>query len=147
MYKIGFIKLSDSEDLPTPKRMSEAASGFDIFAAVPESTVIQPGERALIPTGFALEMPEGIEAQIRPRSGLAMKHGITLLNTPGTIDSDYRGEIKIIMINFGDQPFTINRGDRVAQMVFLELPKVVLLEKEEISTTQRGQGGFGHTGI
>lgn len=146
MYQIKVKKLEGYEDLSIPHRMSELASGFDIYAGVTEQKVIKKGERALIPTGFTLEMPEGIEAQIRPRSGLAIKNGVTMLNTPGTIDADYRGHVQVILINLGDDDFIINRGDRIAQLVFMELPKVMLEEVEEVSSTSRGEGGFGHTG-
>ncbi|MNN22800.1 Deoxyuridine 5'-triphosphate nucleotidohydrolase [compost metagenome] len=107
---------------------------------------MEPGARGLIPTGFAIAMPAGLEAQIRPRSGLAFKHGITCLNTPGTIDADYRGEIKVLLINLGDEPFTITRNERIAQMVFQEVPEVELEQVEKLSDTVRGSGGFGHTG-
>lgn len=126
--------------------MSDYASGFDIHAGVGESITLLPGERVLISTGFALEMPKGIEAQIRPRSGLALKHGITLLNTPGTIDADYRGEVKVILINLGQENFLINRGDRIAQLVFIEVPEIHLEQVKDINQTERGTGGFGHTG-
>lgn len=139
-------KLPGNEDLPLPRKMSEQASGYDLFAAVERETVLAPGERALIPTGIALAMPDGLEAQIRPRSGLAYKHGITCLNTPGTIDADYRGEIKVLLINLGQEPFAIARGERIAQMVFQTVPAVTLAEVEELSETARGAGGFGHTG-
>jgi dUTP pyrophosphatase len=126
--------------------MSEWAAGFDLHAAVTEPIVLAPGQRALIPTGFAMAMPKELEAQIRPRSGLAFKHGITCLNTPGTIDADYRGEVKVLLINLGQEPFTIERGERVAQMVFQRVPQVILEEVQELSDTARGEGGFGHTG-
>jgi len=126
--------------------MSEWAAGFDLHAAVPEPVVLAPGERALIPSGFAMAMPRELEAQIRPRSGLAYKHGITCLNSPGTIDADYRGEVKVLLINLGQEPFTIVRGERIAQMVFQRVPQVSLEEVEELSDTSRGEGGFGHTG-
>jgi len=126
--------------------MSEWAAGFDLHAAVSESVVLAPGERALIPSGFAMAMPRELEAQIRPRSGLAYKHGITCLNSPGTIDADYRGEVKVLLINLGQEAFTIERGERIAQMVFQRVPQVSLEEVEELSDTSRGEGGFGHTG-
>jgi dUTP pyrophosphatase len=126
--------------------MSEWAAGFDLHAAVAEPVVLAPGERALIPTGFAMAMPRELEAQVRPRSGLAFKHGITCLNTPGTIDADYRGEVKVLLINLGQQPFTIERGERVAQIVFQRVPQVSLEEVSELPETDRGEGGFGHTG-
>lgn len=126
--------------------MSEWAAGFDLHAAVAEPVTLAPGERALIPTGFAMAMPRELEAQIRPRSGLAYKHGITCLNSPGTIDADYRGEVKVLLINHGREPFTIRRGERIAQMVFQVVPQVRIEEVAELSATVRGEGGFGHTG-
>ena len=136
-----------AEDIPIPRKMSEWASGFDLHAAVKEPVTLQPGERVLIPTGFCLSMPPGLEAQIRPRSGLALKHGITVLNSPGTVDADYRGEIGVILINYGQEPFVIHRKERIAQMVFQEVPEVMLELADELSETQRGNGGFGHTGV
>ncbi|WP_420799982.1 dUTP diphosphatase [Paenibacillus urinalis] len=135
-----------TEDIPLPMQMSELAAGFDLYAAVDAETVLKPGERALIPTGFAMAIPAGYEAQIRPRSGLAFKHGITCLNTPGTIDADYRGEVKVLLINLGNEPFVIARGERVAQMVIQAVPQVIIAEVSELSETVRGAGGFGHTG-
>lgn len=126
--------------------MSELASGFDLYAAVQENLVLEPGKRCLVPTGFAIAMPAGLEAQIRPRSGLALKHGITCLNTPGTIDADYRGEIKVLLINLGEESFTITRNERIAQMVFQVVPEVELKQVDQLSETVRGAGGFGHTG-
>lgn len=126
--------------------MSEWAAGFDLHAAVAEPVTLAPGERALIPTGFAMAMPRELEAQIRPRSGLAYKHGITCLNSPATIDADYRGEVKVLLINHGREPFTIRRGERIAQMVFQVVPQVRIEEVAELSETVRGEGGFGHTG-
>lgn len=142
-----FIKrLPGNEDIALPQKMSELASGFDLYAAVSEPVDLGPGERALIPTGFALAMPAGLEAQIRPRSGLAFKHGITSLNTPGTIDADYRGEVRVLLINHGKETFTINRNERIAQMVFQTVPLITLTEVSELDETERGAGGFGHTG-
>jgi dUTP pyrophosphatase len=138
--------MSGNEDIPLPLKMSEAASGFDVCAAVKEPVTLEPGQRMLIPTGFALAMPNELEAQIRPRSGLAYKHGITSLNSPGTIDADYRGEVKVLLINHGQEPFVIQRGERIAQMVFQEIPTIVLQEVSSLSETVRGAGGFGHTG-
>jgi len=127
--------------------MSEWAAGFDLHAAVAEPVTLAPGMRALIPAGFAMAMPPELEAQIRPRSGLAYKHGITCLNTPGTIDADYRGEVKVLLVNLGEEPFTIARGERIAQMVFQTVPQVALEETgDELPDTSRGAGGFGHTG-
>ncbi|WP_090713517.1 dUTP diphosphatase [Paenibacillus typhae] len=145
-YHVQINKLPGNEDVQLPRKMSEQASGFDLHASVAEPVVLAPGERALIPTGIALAMPDGLEAQIRPRSGLAFKHGITCLNTPGTIDADYRGEIKVLLINLGQEPFAIARNERIAQMVFQAVPAVTLVEVEELSETVRGAGGFGHTG-
>jgi len=146
LYEVRIKRLPGGEGLPLPRRMSEWAAGFDVHAAVDEPVTLQPGERRLIPTGFAIAMPRELEAQIRPRSGLALKHGVTCLNTPGTIDADYRGEVKVLLINLGSEPFTISRGDRIAQMVFQEVPPVRLVEAEELDDTGRGAGGFGHTG-
>ncbi|MBW4083298.1 dUTP diphosphatase [Paenibacillus sp. S150] len=145
-YYVQINRLPGTEDVELPRKMSEQASGYDLYAAVGEAVVLAPGERALIPTGIALAMPDGLEAQIRPRSGLALKHGITCLNTPGTIDADYRGEIKVLLINLGQEPFAIARNERIAQMVFQAVPSVTLAEVEELSETRRGAGGFGHTG-
>jgi len=145
-YNVEILKLSGNEDIPLPVRMSAAAAGFDLHAAVAEPVTLQPGQRSLIPTGFALAMPAQLEAQIRPRSGLAFKHGVTTLNSPGTIDADYRGEVKVLLINLGDQPFTVQRGERIAQMVFQVVPQVELTEVTSLDDTDRGAGGFGHTG-
>ncbi|MFD2613057.1 dUTP diphosphatase [Paenibacillus gansuensis] len=145
-YKVELKKLPGNEDLSLPQKMSELAAGFDLYAAVGEDTVIAPGERILVPTGFAMSMPAELEAQIRPRSGLAYKHGITALNSPGTIDADYRGEVKVLLINHGTEPFRLTRNERIAQMVFQVVPRVELTEVDELSETVRGSGGFGHTG-
>jgi dUTP pyrophosphatase len=140
-------KLPGNEDIPLPTKMSEGSSGFDLHAAVDEPVTILPGERSLVPAGFALAMPIGLEAQIRPRSGLALKQGVTTLNSPGTIDADYRGEIGVLLINLGQQPFTVNRGERIAQMVFQTVPDVRVLSVDVLDETERGAGGFGHTGM
>lgn len=145
-YQVQIKRLPGNEDIPLPRKMSEWAAGFDLHAAVREPVTLMPGERKLIPAGFAMSMPPELEAQIRPRSGLAFKHGITALNAPGTIDADYRGEIKVLLINHGQEPFTIHRLDRIAQMVLQVVPKVELVEVDELSDTERGSGGFGHTG-
>lgn len=139
-------RLAGNEDISLPAQMSELAAGFDLYAAVEADMTLNPGERSLIPTGFAMALPAGYEAQIRPRSGLAYKHGITCLNTPGTIDADYRGEVKVLLVNLGQEPFTIRRNERIAQMVIQAVPAVTLTEVEELSETIRGTGGFGHTG-
>ncbi len=145
-YNVQLKRLAGNEDIEIPRKMSELASGFDLYAAVTEDLILHPGQRALVPTGIALAMPGGLEAQIRPRSGLAFKHGITCLNTPGTIDADYRGEIKVLLVNLGQEPFTISRNERIAQMVFQIVPEVELTQVDELSETVRGAGGFGHTG-
>ena len=126
--------------------MTEHSVGMDICAAVKTEIVLMPGERALVPTGIAIALPPGFEAQIRPRSGLAIKYGIGMLNSPGTIDPDYRGEIKVILINLGDKPFKIKRGDRIAQMVVSKISYAKVKEVQELTPTSRGEGGFGHTG-
>jgi dUTP pyrophosphatase len=131
---------------PLPRYMTAHAAGMDLVADLTEDLVLQPGERALVSTGIAIELPEGYEAQIRPRSGLALKHGITLVNSPGTIDADYRGEIGVIVINHGSEPFVIGNGERIAQMVFAKFVRAVLHEVEELGETLRGSSGFGHTG-
>ncbi|WP_274361410.1 dUTP diphosphatase [Paenibacillus thermotolerans] len=144
--EVKMVKLPGNEDVPLPVKMSSGASGYDLHAAVPEPVTLQPGERALIPTGFSLSMPDGLEAQVRPRSGLAFKHGITTLNTPGTIDADYRGEVKVLLINLGQEPFTVSRGERIAQMVFQLVPEISIALTDTLDDTERGAGGFGHTG-
>ena len=136
----------DCKDVPLPEYMSEHASGMDLCAAVPEPVVLEPGERYLVPAGFHMALPPGYEAQVRPRSGLAIKHGITVVNAPGTIDADYRGEVKVILANIGDEPFTINRGDRIAQMVIQPVLQADLQQVAELPESERGHGGFGHTG-
>ncbi|HUC90919.1 MAG TPA: dUTP diphosphatase [Paenibacillus sp.] len=146
MFRVQFKRLPGNEDVPLPARMSEWAAGFDLHAAVTEPVTLKPGERGLIPTGFAMAMPPELEAQIRPRSGLAYKHGVTCLNTPGTIDADYRGEVKVLLANLGQEPFTIARGERIAQMVFQVVPRIEIAEVGELPDTERGAGGFGHTG-
>lgn len=142
-------RLAHGADLPLPSYQSAGAAGFDLLAAVPADapTTLPPGGRALIPTGLAIEIEPGYEAQTRPRSGLALKHGVTVLNAPGTIDSDYRGEVGIILINHGDAPFEIRRGDRIAQMVVAPAPQARLVEAERLSLTARDAGGFGSTGV
>jgi dUTP pyrophosphatase len=130
-----------------PQYESEGAAGADIRACIENPITIVPIQRVLVSTGLKIEIPEGYECQVRPRSGLAAKHGITVLNTPGTIDSDYRGEIKIILINLGEEAFTINNGDRIAQLVFAPVVQVAMEERAELSETNRGSGGFGSTGL
>ncbi|WP_281364354.1 dUTP diphosphatase [Paenibacillus planticolens] len=145
-FDVQIKRVSGQEDILLPQKMSAAASGYDLYAAVSEPVVLAPGERQLIPTGFALSMPPELEAQIRPRSGLAFKYGITTLNSPGTIDADYRGEVKVLLINLGQESFTIQRNERIAQMVFQLVPQIELMEVDELTETERGAGGFGHTG-
>jgi dUTP pyrophosphatase len=139
-------RLAGSTGLPLPTKMTQHAAGFDLAAAVVEPVMLQPGDIRLIPCGFALAVPHGYEAQIRPRSGLALRHGITMVNTPGTIDSDYRGEVQVPLINLGRAAFAIERGMRIAQMVIAKLPEVQLVEVPDLDATDRGEGGFGHTG-
>lgn len=127
--------------------MTQGSSGMDLFASLEEDLTLHPGERRMIPTGISLALPEGYEGQIRPRSGLATQKGITVLNTPGTIDSDYRGEIKVLLINLGSEPYTIKNGDRIAQMVISPVSRAILIEVQELPPTKRQEGGFGHTGI
>ncbi len=136
-----------AQDLPLPDYQTAGASGFDLFAACSEPVLLKPGERALIPTGISLALPLGVEVQTRPRSGLAVRHGVTLLNTPGTIDSDYRGEIKIILINLGSETFKVERGMRIAQAVIAEVIKARFAAADNLDATLRGSGGFGHTGV
>jgi len=145
---IAFKRLAGNPDLPLPAYATAGAAGFDIRACLPEEepVVLQPGERALIPTGFAVAVPEGYELQVRPRSGLAVKHGLTVLNAPGTVDADYRGPVAVPLINLGQEPFTIRRGERIAQGVVAAAPQVRFVEVSELDETERGQGGFGSTG-
>lgn len=138
-------RILGNEDIPLPKYMTEQAAGMDIFAAVKADETILPGERRKIPTGIAIALPEGYEAQIRPRSGLAIHQGITLLNSPGTIDADYRGEIALIVINHGKEPFFVQRGMRLAQMVISKVCRAQWVDSPNLNETARGNGGFGHT--
>jgi len=137
---------SQNADVPLPQYMTELSSGLDLFASNSEDIVLNPGERKLVFTGIALSIPPGYEAQIRPRSGLALNNGITLLNAPGTIDADYRGEIGLILINHGEKPFVIKRGERLAQMVICKVYRADFQEEERLDVTARNSGGFGHTG-
>lgn len=139
-----FKRLVGGEGIELPAYQTAGAAGMDIRSA--ESMIVAPGDTVIVATGFCMEIPAGLEAQLRPRSGLAAKHGITLLNSPGTIDHDYRGEVKIILTNLGKEPFTITRGDRIAQMVIARVEHPLVLEVAELGETERGQGGFGHTG-
>lgn len=135
------------QDLPLPVYHSEMAAGMDVAAAIVDPVLLAPGERALVPTGLAMAIPPGYEVQVRPRSGLAIKHGVTVINAPGTIDADYRGEVKVGLINLGQEPFTIARGDRIAQLVLAPVVRAALTVVAELDTTARNDGGFGHTGI
>jgi dUTP pyrophosphatase len=136
----------DYSDILLPQYATDGSSGMDVRAAVENQIVLPQGKVVLVPTNLSVEIPNGYEIQVRPRSGLAAKHGIGILNTPGTIDADYRGEIKIIMMNFSDEDFTINRGDRIAQFIVAKVYKAELVESKELVDTNRGSGGFGHTG-
>ncbi|BEH10423.1 MULTISPECIES: dUTP diphosphatase [Geobacter] len=139
-------RIRPGSDLPLPSYMTPHAAGMDLCADVDADLVLEPGDRTLVPTGIAIALPDGFEAQIRPRSGLALKHGITLVNSPGTIDPDYRGEIGVIIINHGADAFVVRRGERIAQMVFAPFVRAELLDVHELDETARGDGGFGHTG-
>ena len=139
------VRVGDVET-PLPMYQSEDAAGLDLPAAVGEDVVIEPGKRALIGTGWSFAIPRGFEAQVRPRSGLALRHGVTVLNTPGTVDADYRGEVKVVLANFGDEPFTVRRGDRIAQLVVAPVAKVSLTVVASLDETSRGGGGYGSTG-
>lgn len=143
---VRLMRLPSGRDLALPTRMTAHAAGFDMPAAVPGPTVIQPREILLVPCGFAMAVPPGYEAQVRPRSGLSTRHGVTMINAPGTIDADYRGEVHVPLINHGQTPFTVERGMRIAQMLILPVPPVEIVEVDQLDETDRGSGGFGHTG-
>lgn len=147
IIKINIKRKEDCQDLPLPAYATEGSSGMDLYADVREDVVVRPGEIKLVSTGIYLSIPRGYEAEIRPRSGLALKHGVTLVNTPGTIDSDYRGLLSIILINLGKENFTIRRGDRIAQMVFKKVTQAELQVVGELDQTVRSASGFGHTGL
>ena len=136
-----------AEQLPLPRYMTNGAAGMDLSADIVAPLELLPGKRALVPTGIAIEVPPGFEAQIRPRSGLALRHGVALLNSPGTIDSDYRGEIQVLMINLGDQPYTVRRGERIAQMIVAPVVRAELHAVDALADSRRGPGGWGHTGV
>ncbi|MGA2498352.1 MAG: dUTP diphosphatase [Tepidisphaeraceae bacterium] len=146
MVSLRIKRAPGNDDLPLPRRMTEHSAGFDLAAAVKEPTVLQVGDIRVIPCGFHMSIPAGFEAQVRPRSGLASRFGITMINTPGTIDSDYRGEVMVPLINLGRQPFTIERGMRIAQLLIAPVPRVEIIETDNLDDTPRGHGGFGHTG-
>ncbi len=144
--EVEFKKLPHFQELPLPARMTGSSAGFDLAAAVDKPLTVKPGEFKLLPTGIAVAIPAGFEGQVRPRSGLALKYGLSVLNSPGTIDADYRGEIKVLLINLGTENYEIRRGDRIAQLVIGVSPKVDLREVAVLKDTSRGVGGFGHTG-
>lgn len=144
---VALKRLPEGEGLPLPAYMTEHAAGADLCAAVHEALTLLPGARALVPAGFAIALPEGYEAQIRPRSGLALKHGVTCLNTPGTIDADYRGPVCVVLANLGNEPFVVRRGDRIAQMIVAPVSRASFDVVDELPGSARAGGGFGHTGI
>jgi dUTP pyrophosphatase len=146
--KVDVRQLPHAEGLPLPAYQSEHAAGLDLLAAIPDTApiILDPGKYMMVPTGLMIALPAGFEAQVRPRSGLAAKHGVTVLNSPGTVDADYRGEINVLLINHGDRPFTIKRGERIAQMVIAPVVRATLVLTTSLSSTDRGSGGFGSTG-
>jgi dUTP pyrophosphatase len=144
--RVKVVRLPHAAGLDLPAYQSAGAAGLDLMAAVEAPVVLRAGKRALVPTGLVLELPTGLEAQVRPRSGLALRHGITVLNSPGTIDSDYRGEVQVLLVNLGDRAFTVARGERIAQLVIARCERVALVEVSVASATRRGAGGFGSTG-
>jgi dUTP pyrophosphatase len=148
LVKVEVQQLPHGNGLALPAYQSAHAAGLDLLAAVPEDApvMLAPGKHALIPTGLTIALPQGYEAQVRPRSGLAAKHGVTVLNSPGTVDADYRGEVCVLLINHGDQPFPVRRGERIAQMVIAQVARVELVPVSSLSATDRGSGGFGSTG-
>jgi dUTP pyrophosphatase len=145
--EVPVVRLPHAEGLPLPDHASAGSSGLDLRAAIDGSWTVEPGERVQVPTGLILELPGGWEGQVRPRSGLAWKHGVTLLNTPGTIDSDYRGEVMVLLVNLGQETFVIERGDRIAQVVVAPVSRATCVETHQLGTTERGEGGFGSTGV
>ena len=147
MVKILFKILANGKELYNLQKATKDSAGFDLVAAIDEDTILRGSQSTLIPCGFSIQMPENFEAQVRPRSGIALKNSVTVLNSPGTIDADYRGEIGVILINHGKKEFIISRGMRIAQIIFMELPKIELEEKIELDKTVRNKGGFGSTGI
>ena len=147
LVRVAIKRLPEGEGLPLPAYMSDLAAGADLCAAISDDLTLQPGARALVPTGISIAVPAGYEAQIRPRSGLAFKQGVTILNTPGTIDADYRGPVQIILANLGQSAVTIRRGDRIAQMVIAPVSRAAFEAVDELPDTQRGSGGFGSTGV
>ncbi|MBF0326290.1 MAG: dUTP diphosphatase [Alphaproteobacteria bacterium] len=146
MIAIPILRLPHADDLPLPRYETAHAAGLDLMACIPADITLAPGRRAVIPTGFAIALPAGFEAQVRPRSGLAARHGVTVLNAPGTIDADYRGEIGVILVNLGDTAFTVTRAMRIAQLVVARVEQAHWIEATELTETDRGAGGFGSTG-
>ena len=144
---VAILRLPEGEGLPLPAYMSEHAAGADLCAAVSEDLTLLPGARALVPAGFAIALPEGYEAQVRPRSGLALRHGVTCLNSPGTIDADYRGPVCVVLANLGSEPFVVRRGDRIAQLIVAPVSRARFTAVEELPETARAAGGFGSTGV
>ena len=147
LVSVALSRLPENTDLPLPQYATPGSAGADLAACLEEPIVIAPGERASVGTGLRVALPEGYEAEIRPRSGLAARHGLTLLNSPGTVDSDYRGEIRILLVNLGQSPVTVHRGDRIAQMLVRPVGRARFEETDELPVTARGDGGFGHTGV
>ena len=145
--RVRIRRLAAARDLPLPSPASPGSVGFDLRAAIAEEVILRPGERRLVPTGVVLEIPPGWEGQVRPRSGLALRHGISIVNAPGTIDSDYRGEVAVILVNLGEAPFSLKRGDRIAQLVISRVENVEWEEADELAESGRGEGGFGSTGV
>lgn len=145
--KIRIKRLEGQEDIPLPAYETAGSSGMDLRAAVREKVMLNPGEIKLIPTGVAISLPQGFEAQVRPRSGLALRHGLGMVNSPGTIDCDYRGEIRLILINWGPKPLEIKRGDRIAQMIIARVYRADVIDVKDLDSTARGEGGFGHSGM
>ena len=143
--RVSWVRQEDAS-LPLPTYQTPGSAGVDLRAAVAESVTLEPGQRMLVPTGLSFEIPEGWEGQVRPRSGIAFRHGVTVLNAPGTIDADYRGEVQVLLIHHGDTPFVIDRGERIAQMVFAPCTQAALTLASDLTSTARGAGGFGHTG-
>lgn len=144
--RVRIRRLAGTEDLPLPRYKTDGAAGADLCSAEAGALVLAPGDRAAVATGLVLEIPEGYEAQVRPRSGLALRHGLTVVNAPGTIDADYRGEVKVLMVNLGNVPVTLERGDRIAQLVFAPVTRAEFTEADRLAETDRGSGGFGSTG-
>jgi len=143
---VNIVMLPHAADIPMPEYATAHSAGMDLRAAITEAITLTPGERRLIPTGIAIALPTGYEAQVRPRSGLALKHGIGMVNAPGTIDSDYRGEVGVLLVNLGQHDFVISRGDRIAQLVIASYTRVTWVKQDSLDETERGTGGFGHTG-